>query len=319
MKVSIIIPVYNVEAYIERCLLSALNQRYPNIEYILVNDCTPDQSMKVASRVINAHPRGQAVIVVDHPHNQGVSAARNTGVRHASGDYLFFLDSDDELPSDCIEKLASVVQDGKPEFVMGNYEIIQGNKRWESSLNIEPGTLIEEKDRIIQFCLSDQWNLAWSKLIKKNIFLEKDCWLPVNIPLGEDDLWNFHLATVLDSMVYIEDIVYIYHIGEQSVTQRKTERSMNSFYTVLEETIRIAKKNELEQQFPKDLTRYLDTKRIYFLKCLLLNPFDKKYIREQKCRIRLLFKSSVRMWGRRSFIHGLKEKILSFLIVLKTL
>ncbi len=90
MKVSIIIPVYNVAKYIERCLLSVLNQTWQDLEVILVNDCTPDNSMEIAGKVIALHPRGAMVKCLEHEKNRGQSAARNTGIRVATGDYLLF-------------------------------------------------------------------------------------------------------------------------------------------------------------------------------------------------------------------------------------
>ena len=97
MKVSIIIPVYNVAKYIERCLLSVLNQTWPDLEVILVNDCTPDNSMEIVRRVVASHPRGAVVRCLEHEENRGLSAARNTGISASVGDYLYFLDSDDYI------------------------------------------------------------------------------------------------------------------------------------------------------------------------------------------------------------------------------
>ena len=86
MKVSIIVPVYNVAKYIERCLLSVLNQTWPDLEVILVNDCTPDNSMEIVRRVVASHPRGAVVRCLEHEENRGLSAARNTGILASVGD-----------------------------------------------------------------------------------------------------------------------------------------------------------------------------------------------------------------------------------------
>lgn len=90
MKVSVIIPVYNVSKYIERCLLSVLNQTWEDLEIILVDDCTPDNSMELAATVIASHSRGNEVRSLVHDENKGLSAARNTGIRDATGDYVYF-------------------------------------------------------------------------------------------------------------------------------------------------------------------------------------------------------------------------------------
>ena len=133
MKVSIIIPVYNVAKYIERCLLSVLNQTWPDLEVILVNDCTPDNSMEIVRRVVASHPRGAVVRCLEHEENRGLSAARNTGISASVGDYLYFLDSDDYISANAIELLADAAVQKRPDFVIGNYEVT-GARRWAPPL-----------------------------------------------------------------------------------------------------------------------------------------------------------------------------------------
>ena len=98
MKVSIIIPVYNVSAYIERCVKSVMKQTYSgDIECILVNDATPDDSIDIAKRLIADYNGPIQFRILNHEHNKGFSATRNTGIDAATGDYLYFFDSDDEI------------------------------------------------------------------------------------------------------------------------------------------------------------------------------------------------------------------------------
>ena len=90
MKVSIVIPVYNVSDYIEECLLSALNQTYEELEILLVDDASPDDSMAKARKIVDAHPCKDKVHFLSHDENRGLSAARNTGIRNSIGEFLFF-------------------------------------------------------------------------------------------------------------------------------------------------------------------------------------------------------------------------------------
>ena len=138
MKVSIIVPVYNVAKYIERCLLSVLNQTWPDLEVILVNDCTPDNSMEIVRRVVASHPRGAVVRCLEHEENRGLSAARNTGILASVGDYLYFLDSDDYISANAIELLADAAVQKRPDFVIGNYEVT-GARRWAPPLSLGTG------------------------------------------------------------------------------------------------------------------------------------------------------------------------------------
>lgn len=98
-KISIIVPIYNVEKYIKSCIDSIIQQDYPNIECIFVNDCTQDKSMIIVNNCLNKYKGSIEFKIINHENNLGLSAARNTGVKRSTGDYLYFLDSDDELYS----------------------------------------------------------------------------------------------------------------------------------------------------------------------------------------------------------------------------
>ena len=131
-QVSLIIPVYNVENYIRESLLSALGQTFGSIEYILVDDCGTDHSMEIACSIVDGHPRRQDVRIVSHDRNRGLSAARNTGITAAAGRYVFFMDSDDELTPDCIERHYMVITQSSADFTIANIKLI-GSK----SINIK--------------------------------------------------------------------------------------------------------------------------------------------------------------------------------------
>ena len=104
LNLSIIIPVYNVEAYIEECLASVVAQSdaKANIECIIVDDCSPDGSMDIVRRFVDNYQGAVQFRTLRHEVNRGISAARNTGIDAATGDYLLFVDSDDYLSADCL-------------------------------------------------------------------------------------------------------------------------------------------------------------------------------------------------------------------------
>lgn len=118
-KVSLIIPVYNVEDYISESLYSALKQTFSSIEYIIIDDCGGDNSMSVVAKILQNHCRTQDVFIYRHDKNLGLSAARNTGLEKAHGEYVYFMDSDDEITEDCIEKLYQAIRDSDADWVMG--------------------------------------------------------------------------------------------------------------------------------------------------------------------------------------------------------
>ena len=118
--VSIGIPVYNVEPYIEKCLLSVLNQTYQNLEVLVVDDLGSDQSMQIVYRLQHSHPKGNLIKVVRHNNNKGLGEARNTAIEKATGKYLFFVDSDDYIEPPTINLLLKEAETHNTDVVMAS-------------------------------------------------------------------------------------------------------------------------------------------------------------------------------------------------------
>ncbi len=216
MKVSIIIPVYNVAKYIERCLLSVLNQTWQDLEVILVNDCTPDNSMEIAGKVIALHPRGAMVKCLEHEKNRGQSAARNTGIRVATGDYLYFLDSDDYLPLESIATLWEFAKTKKYDFVLGNYEIT-GSSRSIPFMKMKEGAIFC-KEEILSSYANDLWpRTVWNMLIRRDFLLAEHLFFKEGI-IHEDDLWTFLLACKAASAYFVNRVTYYYYTHFHSTT-----------------------------------------------------------------------------------------------------
>ena len=109
--ISILVPVYNVNLYIERCARSLFEQTYKNIEFIFVNDCTPDNSIDILKTIITSYPEVyDKVKIINHINNKGLSYARNTALQNATGEYIIHIDSDDFIDRNCIKELADKVR-----------------------------------------------------------------------------------------------------------------------------------------------------------------------------------------------------------------
>lgn len=226
MKVSVIIPVYKVERYIERCLLSALGQTWGELEIILVNDATPDDSMDVVENVLAAHPRRSCVKVLAHPRNRGLSAARNTALHEATGDYVFFLDSDDYLPPQSIERLAEGASEENVDFVVGNYQVTGGSRR-TPPLRLGTG-LLEDNRRILETFVAGGWYvMACNKLISRSFILRHRLFFQEGL-LHEDDLWSFKTACLARRAYIVNEVTYFYYIQPDSITSRPTIRNLQS-------------------------------------------------------------------------------------------
>lgn len=222
MKISIIVPVYNVEPYVERCLLSVLNQSYENLELVIVDDCGTDNSMDIVHKIVANYKEDKAIQIYVHEKNRGLSAARNTGIIHASGDCLLFLDSDDEIPSDAVAKLASVMADDV-DFVIGNVKV-SGSNSFHFNFSVPEGP-IAGNEAILHSFVGNQWySMAVNKLIRKSFIVKNQLFFKEGI-LHEDELWSFQLALKAQKMLVIRDYTYHYLIRNDSITGRLSIRN----------------------------------------------------------------------------------------------
>ena len=137
--VSILVPIYKVEKYIERCAISLFEQTYDNIEYIFVDDCSPDNSVSILKEVMERYPqRKNRVRILQHEKNRGLSAARNTAINAASGLFISHVDSDDYLDPDAIKLLVEKQLETGADIVTGNHYIVQNSgikKMYEAEYN----------------------------------------------------------------------------------------------------------------------------------------------------------------------------------------
>lgn len=161
--VSIIIPVYNVEPYVERCIESVLCQRYRELEVIIVDDCTSDHSIELIRKCINcSDSKGLVFKFLKHDKNRGISAARNTGIRAATGDYIFLMDSDDRISENCISLLVEPLKDCLYDFVMGECET-RGTD-WNLPPRNMGGSMIGAEKIAEAYNLNNWHCFPWNKL-----------------------------------------------------------------------------------------------------------------------------------------------------------
>lgn len=153
IRVSIIIPVYNVSDYIEMCISSVMRQTYPHIECVIVDDASPDDSIEKCQRLIANYLGPISFLILHHDHNRGVSAARNTGTDAAKGDFIFYLDSDDEIAPYCIEKLVEpLMTDCTIEMVQGNIIKMGYYVTNENHIEVKNSNIVHKLFAFLQPC-----------------------------------------------------------------------------------------------------------------------------------------------------------------------
>ncbi|MCM0237091.1 glycosyltransferase family 2 protein [Bacteroides fragilis] len=236
MLVSIIIPVYKVEKYILRCLNSIVEQTFNDIECIIVNDFTPDNSMELVKSFVENYHGDICFNLIEHVKNEGLSVARNTGIKYAKGDYVFFLDSDDELPPDSIELLCKPLDLSTPDLIVGNVSVIGQSTLALMDLNKVKGRY-ENRETINYLMLSGCLpTMGCNKLIKRSFILDNHLFFKPHV-LHEDVHWLFFCAKKVSDLYVIPDTTYIYHMNVGSITNTKSMKNIESLYVIIEDLL----------------------------------------------------------------------------------
>ena len=197
-KMSIIIPVYNAELYLERCLNSALNQTLFDIEIVCINDCSADYSAQILNQYALKDSR---VKVLNHSTNKGEGATRNAGLSIATGEYIAFLDSDDALSLDFCKKLYHKTLSKKPDIVFGSTFI----KRGDIEKVVNDNELIHKRNNILFFT-----SYFCSAIYRKAILDKYDIKFTPNLPLSTDLLFVNEFLIRAKTFEYEKEAYYIY-------------------------------------------------------------------------------------------------------------
>ena len=238
ISVTIIIPVYNVSEYIERCIRSVLSQTYGHIECIIVDDASPDDSIDKCERLIRAYEGPIRFRILHHECNRGLSAARNTGTEVATGDYIYYLDSDDEITPDCIEKLVSLACEyPAADMVLGNHETcsVDGHSQVCIGPNVQEG-LYSGKELNVFFEQHTFPVMAWNKLFRRD-YLNRHGITFRNGVIYEDFLWFFHLSAVLKIVYLCMDVTYHYYLRPNSIVTGSSGEDAAKNYAVIYDEI----------------------------------------------------------------------------------
>ena len=201
VKVSIIIPVYNVAPYLDACLSSCVNQTFRDIEIIVVNDGSPDTSYQI----IAAYAAMDERIIVVNKENEGLIYARKSGLDIARGEYIFHLDGDDYIENNAIEILYKEAQDKDSDYVMADSYYVSGNSKCEFLMKPEI-TELSGQD-LLTFLIDNEWWAIWGRLIRKNLFNDI---VYRNVFMGEDLYLNMQITLEVKKAVIVENCLYHY-------------------------------------------------------------------------------------------------------------
>jgi glycosyltransferase involved in cell wall biosynthesis len=228
--ISIIIPVYNVDFYLTRCLKSVINQTYKNLEIIIVDDESEDDSLSICNEFKNKDSRIK-VISIKHG---GLSKARNTGLDIAKGDYIGFVDSDDCIDKDMFKKLYETLVNNGADISVCNFYRFYENGFLEHDFKATEDLIVLDRNDAIAYLLDDKIlrNYVWTKLYSRHLFDG------LRFPEGktyEDIFIALKIFEKINKLAYINDGLYYYYIRSGSIVSSKKEENIKDG---LEETYR---------------------------------------------------------------------------------
>ncbi len=206
MKVSVITPIYKVEAFIERCATTLMEQTLREVEYIFVDDATPDRSIQVLEEVVARYPeRKEQVRIVHHEKNKGLPTARNTGLMLATGEYIFHCDSDDYVEPTLLEDLYNAAQAQNADIVWCDwYLTFAENERYMKQPSFD--TPIDALKAMI--CGGMKYNV-WNKLVRRSLYTDNHIEFPAGYGMGED-MTMMMLFAHAKKVAYVPQAYYHY-------------------------------------------------------------------------------------------------------------
>ena len=253
MKLSIITPVYNGEETIVNMIRSVIRQTFSDWELIIVDDGSTDKTPKILEEVSKLDSR----IRVIRKKNGGVSAARNTGVKNAKGEYIGFVDADDSINPDMYEKLVSAIENTSSDMALGGYYKITKQGKETVELPIK-GELEGDDVKKIVYAMAfwdanikgedigTMYGSTWPNLYRKKIIEDNKIAFPKGLRLGEDLIFNLSYLLYVNKTVIVNEPLYNYDIRNVSATRNKN-RSLFSEYLILMDYIRETIKNKYEK------------------------------------------------------------------------
>jgi glycosyltransferase involved in cell wall biosynthesis len=272
MKITIIIPVYNAAEHIESCFTSLLEQTLTDIEYIFVNDCSSDASLLVLTQKRALYPnRKDNIVILNHDINKGV-AAGNTGLEHATGEYIAFVDADDWIEKDMMEKMHRKASDESADIVGCHWYLSFPKGGERKMLQPMPQTTEECIGSMLDGKM--KWNL-WIFMAKKSLYRDNGIQFIPGLNIGEDMMVVVKLMGVAKKITFVDEALYHYvKINGNSLTQQMPESHIPEIEGNLREV----------ELFLKSLYGRVFNLQIQFLKLnlklpLLISSSTKSYLR----------------------------------------
>lgn len=275
-KVSVVIPVYGVEKYIEKCAISLFRQTLHDIEYIFVNDCTKDSSIEVLLDVIERFPnRKNRISIINHEVNMGLPAARRTGVLAAKGDFVIHCDSDDWISDDLYEKMYQSISISNADVAICDIICTDGvtiTSKKQGTNTLDLNSFLHDVVR-----MKSSWSLV-NKMFRRTLYSE-DIIFPTAY-MGEDMALCLQLLSACHNLTYINDSYYYYLTNLQSESRKEDKETIIRLYDMFSHNFNIVLshfyKNNLFKNYGEDLSYVCFLNKLMFAKRVKSISFIKR-------------------------------------------
>lgn len=239
--VSVIIPVYNVEKYLDKCIESIINQTYKNLEIIIINDGSTDNSEDIIKKYIH-----HSNIVYLKQKNKGISETRNIGVEIANGEFILFVDSDDYIEADCIEKAVNKIKETNSDMAIFGYRVFYENNKSDKyklyEIEDRVYTNLEVLDMIMNYKVK---GFAWDKLYKKDLLKKYKFKFEIGRYV-EDWFPVFKQIYLSNKICFVNDALYNYQIRQNSISREKNEKLAEDYHFAITQIKQYIEQEKIE-------------------------------------------------------------------------
>ena len=252
MRVSILVPIYNVERFFARCIESIFSQTYQDIEYVFVNDHTPDGSMSVLGRMCEKYPvRANNVKIIENANNQGIAKVRNTLLENAGGDYVLFVDSDDWIEPDMVELMANEAMSRNADVVGCDYY-----EDYESRSVVVRQEYPSGHDEAMKaMTLLKIKGVLWKLLIRRDILMQNDLRFIPTIHFAEDYIFCCKLFYYSHVFASVNKPLYHYiQYNPNNYSSTDIDKRVESFARAIREVERFYRQEGVYEKLEKELT-----------------------------------------------------------------
>ena len=307
-KVSVIIPVYGVEKYIERCARSLFEQTLDDIEYLFIDDCTPDKSVEILKRVLEEYPHRKSQVVIHRmEQNSGQAKVREWGMRNARGEYVIHCDSDDWVDVDMYEKMYK-------KSVSADYDIVVCDYYESDGIShVRKNEYISDKveETMSSILLKKTHSVLWNKLVKKSIYNNEIIYPIANN--AEDYALLVQLAYHSKSFGYVNEPLYFYFYNTSSLTKVMTNENLINRFNQSVSNIGIVESFLRKNQSLAKYSDELDCINVLEKEILISSSFDKELYKKwagayKEIFPRILLNNKINLRRKLRFI-GIKYRI----------